>query len=112
MQKSPSVHNITNIISVADDNQMKFFCLKRRVPTSLVFQMKDFFNLVLFSAVIHKRGEKKLVSKTIKYKLDNSSKMQFAKGVQIFFGKLSILSKIGNDATSRGVHVFCYVIDM
>ena len=34
--------------------------------------------MVLFFAVIHKIREKKLFSKTIKYKLDCSSKMQFA----------------------------------
>ena len=35
--------------------------------------VNNFFSLVLFSAVIHKRKWKKPISKTIKYKLDSSS---------------------------------------
>ena len=45
------------------NNQAQFLC---------------FFSLVLSSAVIHKIRGKKLISKAIKYKLDSSSKMQFA----------------------------------
>ena len=41
-------------------------------------QINNFLNLVPFSAVIHKRRGKKLISKIIKYKLDSSSKMIFA----------------------------------
>ena len=45
--------------------------------------------MVLFSAAIHKRRRKKLISETIKYKLDSSSKIQFPffypKDIQIFF---------------------------
>ena len=33
---------------------------------------------VLFSAVIYEQAGKNLISKTVKYKLDSSSKMQFA----------------------------------
>ena len=40
--------------------------------------MNNFFSLVLFSAVIHTRRRMKLMSKIIKYKLDSSSRMQFA----------------------------------
>ena len=40
--------------------------------------MNKFFSLVLFSAVIHTRRGMKLMSKVIKYKLDSSSRMQFA----------------------------------
>ena len=40
--------------------------------------MNNFFSLVLFSAVIHTRRGMKLMSKIIKYKLDSSSRMQFA----------------------------------
>ena len=47
--------------------------------------------MVLFSVVAQKRGGKKLINYTIKYKLDNSSKMQFVvfypKDTQIFFWK-------------------------
>ena len=56
-------------------------------------------SLVLFSAVIYEQAGKNLISKTVKYKLDSSSKMQFAfffiaKTIQKFFGKLSSWSKI------------------
>ena len=48
--------------------------------------------------VIRKRKGKTLINKTIKYKLDSSSKMQFdsfnPKDIQKIFGKLSILPKI------------------
>ena len=47
-------------------------------PPDFVVQINNFFSLVLFSAVIHKRRGKKLISKIIRYKLDRSSKMQFA----------------------------------
>ena len=47
--------------------------------------------MLLFSAVINKRRGKKLISKTIKHKLDSSSKMQFAlfypKDIQKYFLK-------------------------
>ena len=68
------------------------------VPLDFVAQNNNFFNLVLFSAVIHKRGGRKLISKTIKYKLDRPSKMSFVffilNGFKNIFGKLSILTKI------------------
>ena len=66
MQKLRSVQNITSIIAVAD------------APSGFVVQINNFFSLVLFSAEIHKGRGKKRISKTIKYKLDSSSKMQFA----------------------------------
>ena len=79
-------------------NYVQFVCLWRCAPSDSVVHINNFFSLVLFSAVIHKRRGKKLNCKTIKYKLDSSSKMQFVfcypKDIQIFFGKLSILSKI------------------
>ena len=63
-----------------------------------VVQINNFFSLVLFSAVIHKRRGKKLISKSIKYTVESSSKMQFAflilNKFKNCFGKLSILSKI------------------
>ena len=61
---------------------------------------KQFLQLALFSAVIHKRREQKLICKSTKYKLDSSSEMRFAfflnlKAIQsLFFGKLAICSKI------------------
>ena len=60
------------------------------VPLDFVVLINNFFSLVLFPAVIHKRG-KKLISKTVKYKLDSSSKMQFVffypKDIHTFFWK-------------------------
>ena len=60
------------------NNQVQFVCLWCCVPPDFVVSINNFFSLVLISAVIHKgiRG-KELISKTIKYKLDSSSKMQF-----------------------------------
>ena len=60
------------------NNQVQFVSLWFSVPPDFVFQINNFFSLVLFSAVIHKRRRKKLISKTIKYKLDSSLKMQFS----------------------------------
>ena len=76
MQKSRSVQNIISIIAVADEYSMQFLCFWFCVPPDFVVQINEFFYMVLFSAVIHKRREKKLISKTIKYKLDSSSKVQ------------------------------------
>ena len=73
------------------NNQVQFVCLWCCVPLDFVVQINNFFCLVVFSAVIHKRRGKKLISKTIKYKLDSSSKMQFAffytKDIQKIFWK-------------------------
>ena len=91
--------------------QVQFSCLWSCVSPDFLVQINDFFCLVLFSVVIHKRSEEKQISKAIKYKLDSSSKMQFVffilKTFKNCFGELSILSKSGNDAISRGwrVHV-------
>ena len=79
MNKLCSVQNLTNIIAVADVyNQVQFVCLWGCAPSDFVFQINNFVSLVLFSAVIHWKGKKRLISKTIKYKLDSSSKMQFS----------------------------------
>ena len=80
MQKSRSAQYITRIIAVA--NQVQFVCLfvclfVCCVPPNSVVQINN-FRLILFSAEIRKRRGKKLVSKTIKYKLGSSSKMPFA----------------------------------
>ena len=73
------------------NNQAQFVCLWCCVPPDFVVQINNFFNFAIFSAVIHKRRGKKLISKIIKYKLDSSSKMQFAffdpKDIQKRFGK-------------------------
>ena len=60
------------------NNQVQFECLWCCVPPDFVVQINNFVNLVLFSAVVYKRRRKKLISKTINYKLDSTSKMQFA----------------------------------
>ena len=73
------------------NNQAQFVCLWCCTQPDFVFQINNFFNLVLLSAVIHKRKGKKLISKTIKYKLESSSEMQFAffylKDIQKVFSK-------------------------
>ena len=81
------------------NNQVQFICFWCCVPSDFVVQINNLFRLVLFPAVIHKRGGKKLVSKMIKCKLDSSSDMQFPflypKDIEkFFFGKLSVLPKI------------------
>ena len=58
------------------NNQVQFGLLWCRVFPDFVVQI-GIFSLILFSAIIHRRG-KKMISKTTKHKLENSSKMQFA----------------------------------
>ena len=70
------------------NNQVHFVWLWSCVPSDFVVQVNNFFNLVLFSAVIHKRTEQKQISKTIKYKLDSSSKMQNPKDIQKILCKI------------------------
>ena len=86
------------------------------VPPNSVVQINNIFKLILFSAEIRKRRGKKLISKTIKYKLGSSSKMPFALFperhlfihlfiyifIYLFIWKQLILSKIWNDAYGRG----------
>ena len=55
---------------------MRFVCLWCCFPPEIVVQKNNFFSLVLLSALIHKRTRNKLI-RTIKYKIDSSSKMQF-----------------------------------
>ena len=85
---------------------MQFLCLWCCVPSDSVVHINSFFSLVLFSAVIHKRRGKKLICKTIKYKLDSSSKMQFVffypKDIQTFFWKtINFVENLGM-TRSRG----------
>ena len=88
MQKSHSVQNITSIIAAPD----------------YVFQVNNFFSLVLFSAVIHKTRGKKLISKTIKYRLGSSSKVQFAFFFIDFVKNLEMAQIVGG-----GSHVLCVI---
>ena len=88
------------------NNQVQFVCLWCCIPPDFVVQITNFFSLVLFSAVIYKRRGKKLISKTIKHKLNNSSKIQFAflypKDIQFFLENYRFCRKFGNDANSSG----------
>ena len=54
------------------NNQVQFVCFWCCVPLDFVVHMNNFISLVLLSAVIHKRRGKKLITKTIQYKLDSS----------------------------------------
>ena len=88
-------------------NQVQFVCFWCNVPPDFALHIKNVFSLVLFSAVIHKRRGKKLISKTIKYKLGSSSKMQFAffcnmKTFKFFLENYQFCQKSGNDANRRG----------
>ena len=71
------------------NNQVQFVCC---VPPDFVVQINNLCSLVLFCAVIHKRRGKKLISKTIKYKLNSPLKIQFAffypKDIQKLFWKI------------------------
>ena len=98
----------------------RFYVLWCCVPPVLVVQINNFFSLLLFSAVNHKRGGMKLISKRIKYKLDSSSRMYFAffypKDIQNIFGKLSVFSKIWKwnkqlEEVKGGGHVLCVIIE-
>ena len=97
------------------NNQVQFLRLCCCVPHDFLVQINNFFGLVLFSAVIYKRTGKKLISKTIKYKLDSSLKTQFFffyyKDIQNFFlENYRFCRKSGNDSNCRGWsgdHILC-----
>ena len=84
----------------------QFVCLWCCAKPDFVVQINNFSNLLLFSVVVHKTGGKKQITKTIKYKLDSSSKRQFAflilKTIKYFLENYRFCQKYGNDATSRG----------
>ena len=87
---------------------MQFVCLLSCLRPYFVVQINNIFRLVLFAAITHKRRGEKQISKTIKYKLDSSSKMQFVffypKNIQKYFlENYQFYRKCGNDAKSRGV---------
>ena len=73
------------------NNQGKFVCLWCCVLPGFVVELNNFFSLVLLFAVIHKRRGEKLISETIKYKLDSSSERElpffYPKDIQNFFWK-------------------------
>ena len=86
-------------------------CLWCCVPPDFVIQIYNFFSLVLFSAIIHKRSGKKLISKTIKQKLDNSSKIQFDFFIlkAVFFWKtIDFVENL--EMTQIGSHVLCAIM--
>ena len=69
-----------------------------------VVQISNFFSLVLYSAAIHKKRRKKLISKTIKCNFYSLSKMQFCffHPKNIFLENYWFYKKSGSDANSRG----------
>ena len=77
-----------------------------------VVQINNLFSLALFSVVIHKRRGKKMTSKTVKYKLVSSSKMQFAcvipKKFIIFLENYQFCRKSRNDTNSKGRGVMAF----
>ena len=68
---------LLSLLQLLINNQVQFVCLWWCILPDFVV-MNNFFGLVLFSAVIYIWRGKKLVSKTVKYKLDSSSNMQYA----------------------------------
>ena len=72
LQKSRSVQNVNSIITAAINYQVVCGVVFHLI---FVVQINNFFSLVPFSIAIHKIRGKKLTRKTIKYKLDSSSKM-------------------------------------
>ena len=90
-----------------NNNQVQFACLWCCVPPDFVAQINNFFNLVLFSTAIHKRRGNKLISKTIKYKLDSSSKKQFVflypKYIQkVFWKTIDFVKNLEMTQTAEG----------
>ena len=96
------------------NKQVQFVCLWCCVPHDFVVQINNFFSLVLFSDVIHKRIGKKLISKPTKYKLRSSSKMQsfYPKDIPNFFWK--IIDFVENleitQIAGDGAHVLCVIL--
>ena len=88
------------------NNQVQFVCLQCCGPPDFVVQINNFFSLVLFSAAIHKRRGKKLISKTIKYKLRRNLPFLSERHSKIFLENYRFCQKSGNDANSMGVMFF------
>ena len=97
------------------NNQVQFTCLWCCILSDFVVQINNFFSLVLFFCVIHKRRGKKLISTTIQYKLGSSSKIQFAvfypKDIQKFSWKTMDFVKILKmvQIAGGGGHAFCVI---
>ena len=95
------------------NTEVQRICLWCCAPPDFVIQINNVFSLVLFPAVIRKRKGKKLISKTIKYKLNSSSKMQFVfffyrKDIQkIVLENYWFFRKCGNYANNREQWVMC-----
>ena len=96
---------------------MRFVCLRCCVPPDFGFHVNNLFSWVLFSPAIYEKRGRKLISKTIKHKLENSSKIQFAfiypKDINFLLEENDQLCwKSGNDAYSRGQvgHTFCVIM--
>ena len=98
------------------NNQVQFICLWCCVPPDFVVQINNFFILVLFSSVINKKSRKKLIRKTITYKLGISSKTQFAsfypKDIQNCFWKTIdfFQNHEMTQITGGGGHVICVIM--
>ena len=119
MQKLRSVQKSQALLQLRMNNEAQLVCFWCCAPPGFVVQINNFSSLVLFSAVIHKRRGKKLISKTIQYKLDSSSRMQIACFILswkhlIFFSKnYRFCRKSGNAASNRGRgngHVVCVIM--
>ena len=99
MQKSYLVQNITSIRAVLIVRCSLYVC-SVCVPPDFVVQINNFFSLVLFSTTIHEWRGKKLISKTIEYKLDSSSKMQWCnlnlkKFRKVFWKTIDFVENLG-----------------
>ena len=116
MQKLRSVQKSQALLQLRMNNEAQLVCFWCCAPPGFVVQINNFSSLVLFSAVIHKRRRKKLISKTIKYKLGSSSKMHFAffypKNIEISLWK--IIDFVENlemtNSRGRGSHALCLIM--
>ena len=89
------------------NNQVQFVCSWCYVQPHFIVQIYNFFCLILFSALIHKKRGKKLIRKITKRNLDSSSKMYtlsvfILKSFKLFLENYQFCRKSGNDANSRG----------
>ena len=116
MQKSYLVQNITSIRAVLIVRCSLYVC-SVCVPPDFVVQINNFFSLVLFSTTIHEWRGKKLISKTIEYKLDSSSKMYWCnlnlkKFRKVFLENYRFCRKSRNDAKNREQGIMFFAIIM
>ena len=94
------------------NNQVQFVYLWCCALPEFVLQINNLFSLVLFSALIYDRKGKKLISKTIKYKLGKSSKKEFPFFNFLLEENYRFCQKSGNDRYSRRQmgHAFCVIM--